>query len=81
MNSQVSPTLAKILNECFAVPLPLATSRRWVPIRECVICRTSDAATQAGSRYCENCLADGTAEALEEMTVGETLRLRAEAES
>lgn len=63
MNSQVSPTLAKILNECFAVPLPLATSRRWVPIRECVICRTSDSATQSGSRFCETCLVDGSADA------------------
>ena len=63
MNSHLSPLLRGILND--AARLPLATAKRWVPLRECPICRTSDAATQAGSRYCETCLTDGSADANE----------------
>lgn len=53
MNSQISPVLAKILNECFAIPL--SHSRRYVPLRQCPVCKTSDAHTQAGSTYCGAC--------------------------
>lgn len=48
----------------------IPSGRNWKDIRECPICRTSDAATQAGSRYCETCLTDGSADANETVNDG-----------
>ena len=59
--SGVHPILQSALDD--AKRIPLAASRRWVPLRQCAICKTSDSATQAGSRYCETCLVDGSADA------------------
>ena len=61
----VHPLIASLLPR-----IPQASAHRWVPIRECPICRTSDAATQAGSRYCETCLTDGSADANEVINDG-----------